>query len=174
MVPVFLLLTVSGTTTYIWLTSIVAPLWSGIVITARAVRGDGWWAAFPLAFGGAALSTTALATIVLILAINAPASAVWIAQGQELSYGLAVGAAVWGMRAALLGVPRFSRGVETEMALAIAVLAAANADVLRRIERRFAAELSPSPSSARYSDVPGGGRLEPTSSQANSLKSVIS
>src|SRR5262245_10237418 len=129
MVPVFLLLTVSGTTSYIWLTSIIAPLWSGIVMTARAVRGDGWWAAFPLAFGGAVLSTVAFATIVLILAINAPRAALWVSQGQELSYGLAVGAAVWGMRTALLGAPRFSRTVETEMAVAIAVLTTANADV---------------------------------------------
>jgi hypothetical protein len=166
MVPVFLLLTVSGTTSYIWLTSIIAPLWSGIVMTAKAVRGDGWWPAFPLAFGGAALSTASLATIVLVLAINAPAAALWIAQGQELGYGLAVGAAVWGMRAALLGVPRFSRGVETEMAVAIAVLATANADVLRRIERRYAAELNGPPSSRRYRNVPGGGRLRPSSSQA--------
>jgi hypothetical protein len=166
MVPVFLLLTASGTTSYIWLTSIIAPLWNGIVMTARAVRGDGWWAAFPLAFGGAALSTAALATIVLVLAINAPAAALWVSQGQELSYGLAVGAAVWGMRTALLGVPRFSRSIETEMAVAIAMLAVTNADVLRRIERRYAAQLNRPSSSVRYSDVPGGGRLRPSSSEA--------
>jgi hypothetical protein len=165
MVPVFLLLTVSGTTSYVWLTSIIAPLWRGIVMTARAVRGDGRWAAFPLAFGGAALSTAALATIVLVVAINAPATAVWIAQGPELSYGLALGAAVWGLRAALLGVPRFSSSVETEMAVAIAVLTAANADVLRRIEQKYAAGLSAQPSSARYNDVHRGGRLRPSSSQ---------
>lgn len=113
---------VSGLTGYFWLTLAGAPIAGAIRVSARALHGTGWPAAWPVALGSATLVTATAAATLVMLIIAAPGAGLFAITGPELLFGLKIGAILWVSRAIVFGLPRVAPRWELEIALAAAAL----------------------------------------------------
>ena len=142
--------TLTGTATYVWLTTVARPLSCGVKSSFHPSHGEGWREALPLALGIAGIATAVPAAAAVLLTMWAPAMAPHVIDSTWLTLGAVIGGAVWCARAAAVGIPRMPADLELALALAAVSLTTGDAARLSRAERRYHHYMLPGPVEPPY------------------------
>jgi hypothetical protein len=127
----------AGTSVYVWLSLVAAPLVSGVLGIARAPLDGESWRGGALALSTAVLWTLIAGSAVVLLAAAAPRAIVAIAHSPVLPVAVLAGLTLWIARSLWLGMPRLSVDAEVASALAIVSLVNDDRQMLRRVEQLY-------------------------------------